>query len=131
MDTFVLSSVLNEEDALQYIAQLDAGAARATQPPGTLVGDIHALLHSPTYPQLSVLVGHAGSGKSAFVWRCAREALRAYDSLLAAYASEHSEPSSSAPKLAEDTCPSAVLWVPVVLDLKQYAVTDLAGALPR
>jgi hypothetical protein len=76
---------------------------------------VQSFLDGPS-PQLLLVLGEPGLGKTAFTWLTAGRCLRSFNQWA----------TSKGPKR-----PSVSPWIPVVLDLKDYCVSELQGLLPR
>jgi hypothetical protein len=77
-------------------------------------------------PQLLLVLGEAGSGKSMFTWLVAKALLQKFDSfeetLGTTGAAHHASKSTG--------LHDGVLWIPVVIDLKHYRMSQLRELLP-
>jgi hypothetical protein len=106
----------------QFVAKLEA--KEVDLPEHALAAADKLLTGGGSEPLLLVL-GEAGSGKSLFLWTCVRQRLSAIETVLSAPAGEQGEVT------ATPTSPGPVLWLPLVIDLKQYKVSQLPGLLAR
>jgi hypothetical protein len=119
----------------EYVAKLEAGDLGVPDVTRSLSEEAAAFLAS-TAPadRLLLLLGEAGSGKSMFTWLTARRLLDEYDACVAALL-DAAVPAAGAGSRATAAgaaaaAPASVLWVPVVIDLKNYKVSKLQDLLP-
>jgi hypothetical protein len=116
----------------EYVAKLEAGDAGVPDVTRLLSEEAAAFLAS-TAPvdRLLLLLGEAGSGKSMFTWLTARRLLDEYDACVAALL-DAAIPAAGAGSgaTAAGAAPASVLWVPLVIDLKDFTVSKLRDLLP-
>ena len=123
----------------ELVTKLNGGEAVNGVTPATLGDEGAAFLASDD--SLLVLLGEAGSGKSMFTWLTVKKCLdevdvlaqgvRAIGSRRSGTGSGTGSGSGSGSTSSASGNATAILWVPVVIDLKQYKVSELSGLVPR
>jgi hypothetical protein len=123
----------------EYVAKLEAGDPGVPDVARPLSEEAADFLASGApMDRLLLLLGEAGSGKSMFTWLTARRLLDEYDACVdavrataAAGAGAGVAGTAGSGGGAVECTPPSVVWVPVVVDLKQFKVSELRGLLPR
>ena len=112
----------------ELVIKLNEGEAVKGVTPATLNDEAAAFMASGD--TLLVLLGEAGSGKSMFAWLTVQQCLHAFDAVAAGL---HMSASSGLDVAtgSSGSGGAAIVWVPVVIDLKQYKMSELAGLVPR
>jgi hypothetical protein len=83
---------------------------------------VEAYLHSNG--PLLLLLGYPGSGKSLFSWFSTR-------ALLLDYQRQHTLLRTSNSNSTVTVNTNALLWLPIVIELKHYRLSDIGGLLVR
>jgi hypothetical protein len=111
----------------QYVAQLDAGSTTLPYPSEPAVDAVEALMAgaSDSPDRMLLVLGEAGSGKSLFTWTCVQRCLGAVEERLKSVTAPDAAPG------AGEGSTRPTLWLPLVMDLKQFKASELGGALAR
>jgi hypothetical protein len=116
----------------EYVAKLEAGDSGVPDVTRSLSEEAADFLASAApADRLLLLLGEAGSGKSMFTWLTARRLLDEYDVCVAALLDAAVTTAGASSGASEGAVPASVLWVPLVVDLKNYKMSELRGLLPR
>ena len=118
----------------ERVAKLNTGEAVKGVTTATLDNEAAAFLASGD--RLLLLLGEAGSGKSMFTWLTVQRCLQAFEAAAtelqtASASSGGNIPGSGSGSSNTGSGSPKILWVPIVVDLKQYKVSELAGLVPR
>ena len=141
----VIEEVPGSMSVGDLVGKLNSGEAVKGVTPVTLDSEAAAFLSSDD--TLLLLLGEAGSGKSMFSWLTVQKCVQAFDAVAngvvtppdgdagSGTGSGGGSGSGSGTSGSDGSVPVTVLpatvWVPVVIDLKQYKMSELAGRLPK
>jgi hypothetical protein len=116
----------------QFVSLMDTASAALPSPALPATDALGVLLTGTDH--LMVVLGEAGSGKSLFTWTCVQRCLETIEERLRGTPVVQPPPSvdpSASSVRGGDSTPTPSLWLPLVIDLKQYKASELGGLLPR
>ena len=114
------------------VGKLNGGEAVKGVTPVTLDSEAAAFLSSDD--TLLLLLGEAGSGKSMFSWLTVQKCSQAFDAVANGVQTppdSDGDAGSGSGGGGEVLSATRTIWVPVVIDLKQYKMSEVAGRLPK
>ena len=123
----VIEEVPGSMSVGDLVGKLNSGEAVKGVTPVTLDSEAAAFLSSDD--TLLLLLGEAGSGKSMFSWLTVQKCVHAFDAVANGVQTPPDGDAGSGSGSGSEV--PATLWVPVVIDLKQYRMSEVVGRLPK